>query len=195
MSMLTKSTGCPARGHLNLTLIVVALAGCASPPPAPAGKSVALVNPGFESTNPGRRNDPEGFFSFQHAGEPSYRYALDTSEPRSGARALRIDNIGPEPYGAIAQAVDARGQGGKVARYTAWLRTRDAAGASLTILAQQNGAYLANDTVAVKGTTPWTRHTLVLPIPPGADRIEIGAMLQGKGSLWLDDVELTFGDK
>jgi hypothetical protein len=43
----------------------------------------------------------------------------------------------------------------------------------------------------VKGTTGWTRYTITLAIPERAERVEIGAMLQGKGSLWLDDVELA----
>ena len=79
-----------------ILLAAAALAACATPPPrapvvtppsapapapAPAAASaVTLVNPGFESTVPGRRNnDPEGWFSHQHAGETSYKFALDTA--------------------------------------------------------------------------------------------------------------------
>ena len=35
------------------------------------------------------RNDPEGWFTFHHAVEPSYRFVVDTVNPRSGARSLR----------------------------------------------------------------------------------------------------------
>ena len=122
---------------------------------------------------------------------------MDTAEPRSGARSLRIDNVGPEPYGAIAQIVDARPHAGKVARLSGWLRTRDAngTGAGLTVLVMQGGATLAQNFMLdapVKGTTGWTRYTITLPVNQGADRIEVGAMMQGRGSLWLDDVELEF---
>ena len=42
---------------------------------------------------------------------------------------------------------------------------------------------------AVKGTTGWTRyHDHAAVLPKNAERIEVGAMLQGKGTLWLDDV-------
>jgi len=98
-----------------------ALAACATPhapvvtppasvAPAPAAavpSGVSLTNPGFESTVPGRRNnDPEGWYSHQHAGEVSYKFALDTMGPHGGARSLRIDNTGPDVYGAMAQSLE-----------------------------------------------------------------------------------------
>ncbi len=185
------------------------LIGCASspePPPAaravmasPAPLRVALTNPGFESDKPGQRGDPDGWFSFQHAGALSYRYILDTQEPHGGQRSLRIDNIGPEPYGAVAQKIVARPYIGKTARLTAWLRTRDANdnGAALTLLVLSAGATLAQNFMLdapVKGTTPWTRYTITIPVAKGADTIEVGAMMRGKGSLWFDDVEVEFID-
>jgi hypothetical protein len=158
---------------------------------------VVLVNPGFESVKPGARGDPDGWFSFQHAGDLSYRYVVDTAEPHGGTRSLRIDNIGPEPYGAVAQIVAGAPHAGKVARLSGWLRTRDAngSGAVLTLLVLQGGATLAQNFMLdtpVKGTTGWKRYTITLPVTPGADRIEVGAMMQGRGSLWFDDAELEF---
>lgn len=155
------------------------------------------MNPGFESAKPGARGDPDGWFSFQHAGELSYRYVVDTAEPHTGTRSLRIDNIGPEPYGAVAQIVAGAPHAGKVARLSGWLRTRDANdnGAVLTLLVLRGGATLAQNFMldtAVKGTTGWKRYTITLPVTPGADRVEVGAMMQGRGSLWFDDVELQF---
>jgi hypothetical protein len=174
-------------------------AGSAVPLPsaARAASAAALANPGFESTKPGPRGDPEGWYSFQHAGDLSYRFVVDPVEPHGGARSLRIDNVGPEPYGAISQIVDAVPHVGKVARLTAWLKTRDANdnGAVLTLLVLQDGATLAQNFMLdapVKGSTGWTRYTITLPIAQGANRLEVGAMMRGRGSLWLDDVELEF---
>jgi hypothetical protein len=193
-----------------VVLMVVALTACAAAPPAPVvtpppsvakpaapavTSSVSLTNPGFESTAPGRRNnDPEGWFSHQHAGEVSYKFALDSADPHGGARSLRIDNVGPEPYGAMAQRIDAQPYRGKTLRLSGWLRTRDSANASLTIIVLANGVPLANNFMAdapVKGTTAWKRYTITLPVAANAEFIEVGAMMQGKGSLWLDDVELS----
>jgi hypothetical protein len=173
-----------------------ALAACAATP-APKAPGIALVNPGFESTAPGHRNnDPEGWFTFQHAVQPSYRFAIDTSDPHSGQRSLRIDNTGPDVYGAVAQSVEAKPLAGKTARLRGWLRTHEASegGAVLILSALASGSPLAHNFMAdapVKGTTGWTRYTITLAIPERAERVEIGAMLQGKGSLWLDDVELA----
>jgi hypothetical protein len=210
--------------RLCLALAAAALAACAAPqqapvvtppptaakPPAPvvtpppsAAKpaapavagAVPVINAGFESTAPGRRNnDPEGWFSHQHAGDLSYRFAVDPAEPRSGARSLRIENVGPEPYGAIAQSISAVSYRGKTARLTGWMRTRDTNNAGLTLIVLANGIPVANNFMAneaVKGTTPWKRYTITLPVPANAEFIEIGAMMQGKGTLWLDDVELA----
>jgi hypothetical protein len=208
--------GMPMSAQLHRTLLPLAAAllitGCAAPatppttagplPPAaaaPAPSRFALTNAGFESTERGQRGDPPGWFSFQHAGVLSYRYVVDTLDPRSGPRSLRIDNIGPEPYGAVAQAVRAGPYRGKVARLTAWLRTKEANdnGAVLTLLVLAAGATLEQNFMLdrpVKGTTPWTRYTITIPVARGADTVEVGAMMRGKGSLWFDDVELEFVD-
>lgn len=174
-----------------------ALAAPSVAPAATPSRGVTLVNPGFESVKPAPRGDPEGWFSFQHAGNLSYRFVVDTAQPHGGTRSLRIDNVGPEPYGAIAQIVEGAPHVGKVARLSGWLRTRDASddGAGLTLLVLQSGytlAYNYMSDAAVKGTTGWTRYTITLPVSKGADRIEVGARMKGRGSLWLDDVELEF---
>lgn len=174
--------------------------GTASPVAAAAAAPAAsqranLANAGFESTQPGPRGDPQGWFSFQHAGPASYRFSVDAAERHGGERSLRIDNTGPEIYGAIAQGVDARPWRGKVARVSGWVKTRDAddGGAVLTLLALQSGATLAQNFMPdapIKGTTDWKRYTITLAIPPATDKVEVGAMLRGRGSAWLDDVEL-----
>ena len=123
------------------------------------------------------------------------KFALDTADPHSGARSLRIDNVGPEPYGAIVQTVDAAPHRGRTARMSGWLRTRDAASAALTLVVQANGVTLDANAMAdkpVKGTTAWQRYTITVPVAANAEFVQIGATMQGKGTLWLDDVELAF---
>ena len=182
-------------------ILVALVAACASqsplPPGPPAAKvaSMSLVNPGFESTVVRGNGDPEGWFSYEHAIEPSYKFVIDATNPHSGLRSLRIDNYGPDVYGAVAQSLDAFGYAGKTARFSGWLRTREASegGAVQTVTALMSGATLAHnfmEQAPVRGTTGWQRYTITLRIPAGTDRVEVGAMLQGKGSLWLDDVEL-----
>ena len=191
----TSPSTAPAAG----TRGTAATAPAPATPAAPRAGPVALVNPGFETPVAAHRSDPEGWFTFQHAGDKSYTFALDSADPHGGARSLRIDYIGPEPYGAVAQPFEVGAHAGKLARYTAWMRTRDVGGpgAGLTLLLLSKGAVVSQnfmDDKLVTGTTGWTRYTLTLPIPQGAGRIEVGAMLQGKGSLWLDDAVLEIVD-
>lgn len=186
------TTSAPAAAATQATAAAVAPAA-----PPVAGAAYALVNPGFESTTVNRKGDPDGWYSFQHAGDKSYDFVLDGDRPRSGQRSLRIENTGPEPYGAIAQIVEAKPYVGKTARLTGWLRTRDASGlgAGLTLLVLAGGATLDQNFMyeqSVRGTTDWQRFTITVPVKPGADRVEVGAMLRGTGALWLDDLELAF---
>ena len=176
--------------------------------PFPIGIAMAapvlLVNPGFESTKPGVRGNPEGWVTLQHAGPVSYTFTLDTEIRHGGLRGLRIDNIGPEPFGALFQQVPATNLRGKTVRLVAWLRTRDVVGsalgggAAITLQAMQAGAVLAYNHMSktpVKGTTDWARQEITLDIPANAEQLEVGAMLQGPGSLWLDDVELAVAER
>jgi len=184
------------RGAAGIALACV-VGACAS---AADAAPVAIVNPGFESTKPGVRGDPEGWTAIQHAGPLSYTFKRDADVRHGDAASLRVDNVGPEPFGAVFQQLSAATLRGRTVRLTAWLRTRGVSGsgtgggAVLTLQAMQGGALLAHEHMAatpVKGTTDWTRCEIALAIPRAADQVEIGAMLHGPGTMWLDDVELA----
>ena len=67
----------------------------------------------------------------------------------------------------------------------------------LTLLATQGGSTVTQNFMLdapIKGTTEWKRYTITLPVPAAADRVEVGMMLRGKGTVWLDDVELEIVD-
>jgi hypothetical protein len=185
------SCGAPA-------IAFAAIASCTVPATV-LGASVALVNPGFESAKIGTRGDPEGWTGIQHAGDLSYTFRLDAEVRHRGARSLRVDSVGPEPFGAIYQQLPAAALRGKTLKLVAQLRTRDVVGSAtgggavLTLQAMKAGALVAYDHMAaspVKGTTDWKRYEISLAVPRDADQVEIGAMLHGPGAMWMDDVEL-----
>ena len=176
------------------------------PPPAvPPEKSakplasVPLLNAGFESTKPGKLGAPEGWWAVQHAGPHSYNFTLDTQHPRSGERSLKLENVGPEPFGTIYQAIDATPHRHKTLRFAAWIRTEGTtgnqygSGAGIK-LHSLRGGYMLDYTQmrkdAVQGTTDWTRYEISLKVPGNADQIEVGMNLFGKGTAWLDDAVL-----
>lgn len=161
--------------------------------------SVPLLNPGFESAAPGTVGAPAGWFVGQHAGPPSYAFTHDADAPRTGNLSLRIDNIGPEPWGALDQVIAATPLRGKTLRFSAWLRTRNATGnahgtgAGLAIQTR-HGGYVVEQarmrTDAVAGTTDWARYEVHLEVARTADQIEVGVNLFGPGSVWIDDAAL-----
>jgi hypothetical protein len=171
-------------------------------PPEQAARPVAsvpLANAGFESPAPGRQGAPDGGVAIQHAGPLSYTFTLDGEAFRSGARSLRIDNVGPEPYGALYQVLPAAALRGKTLRFSAWLKTRDAkgnvygSGAGLKLQSMRGGyivdhAQMRMDSVG--GTTDWARYEVHLKVASTADQIEVGVNLFGPGSAWLDDAAL-----
>jgi hypothetical protein len=171
-------------------------------PPERAAKAlegVALANAGFESATPGRQGAPDGWAGIQHAGPTSYTFTIDKDAPRSGAQSLRIDNVGPEPFGTLYQVLPAVALRGKTLRFSAWLRTRDAKGngfgrgAGLKLQTMRGGYIVDNAQMrmdAVAGTTDWARYELHLKVGATADQIEVGVTLFGPGTAWIDDAAL-----
>ena len=168
----------------------VALSSLAAP--------VVLVNPGFESKKPGEGGNPEGWVAIQHAGAESYDFVLDSGQKHSGTQSMRIKKIGPEPYGTITQILDGNRYAGKTVRLSGWIRT-DAVpdgrntGAGLVLMALRGGSFVAHEFMKkarVRGTTDWARYTIELKVPPSANRLELGATLEGAGTVWVDDFEL-----
>lgn len=168
--------------------------------PKPGPARVPIVNGDFESARPGMSGNPEGWFSIQHAGDLSYTFKLDTEQRHSGERSVRVDNVGPEPFGSIYQQVSAQPFRGKTVRITAWLRTRGVTGSAtgpgavLLLQSMRSGAVLTFNHMRDNpqtGDREWTRQQIELAVPADAEQVEFGAMLHGPGSLWMDDVELA----
>ena len=193
-----------ARAFVVVLAAAVSCAGgyAQSPPAAPdaaparAAKPIALVNAGFESKAPGQLGAPEGWWVVQHAGPLSYTFKLDTTKPHSGSQSVRVENVGPEPFGTIFQKFDASPHRGKTVRFAAWVRTEDTkgnrfgAGAGLNLHAMRGGYTIAHRMMrkdAVRGTTDWTRYEITLNVPNEAEHIEAGLNLFGPGVAWLDD--------
>jgi hypothetical protein len=43
---------------------------------------------------------------------------------------------------------------------------------------------------AIRGTQPWTTYEVVLDVPADATGISFGALLNGRGEIWLNDVKV-----
>ena len=175
--------------RLLLALLLAPMTALATP--------VTLVNAGFESKKPGEGGNPEGWVGIQHAGAESYDFALDSGQKRSGTQSIRIKKIGPEPYGTMLQILDGRPYAGKTVKLSGWIRT-DAipegrnTGAGLVLMALKGGSFLAHEFMKkqrVRGTTDWKLYSIELKLPPATTRLELGAILEGPGTMWADDFQ------
>ena len=213
---MAMSDGAP-RHQWALALIACAMLGaCASnapvgepatplpaaPPPAAtsAAQAVSLTNPGFESDKPGvGSNSAEGWTRQQHAGPTAYTFIVDREMKRSGEASMRIRNLRPEVYGSITQRTPAAPHIGKTLRFSVWLRTEDVVanvygyGATPLLQAWGGGSPAASasyEIAAIAGTTNWVRREVTIEVPGAAEWIEVGVLLHGSGTVWLDDVVL-----
>lgn len=169
-------------------------------PDAPGEMRIALVNADFESTARTTHGAPDGWLTAQHAGEPSYTFRLDANAPRTGRHSARIDSIGVQPFGIMYQLLPGAAYVGKRLRFSAEMRTAAAgnddsfSGAVLVLQAMQAGAPLAWERMAdrpLRGDHPWQRHAVELTLPPGTQQVQVGVMLMGNGTVWLDDARLA----
>lgn len=167
-------------------------------PPAPT--PIALANPGFESAAPASNGAPAGWIAAQHAGEISYTFELDDAVPRNGRYTARIDNVGAQPFGILYQLLPGTAHVGKRLRFSADVRTTKAgtddsfSGAVLVLQAMRAGAPLAVERMAdraLRGDHPWQRQSVELTMPPGTDQVQVGVMLMGNGTVWVDDAALV----
>ena len=172
---------------------------------APAAKAtkLPLVNPGFESTKPGRDGAPEGWMASQHTGEVSYDFALDSGVKKTGTQSLRITNIGPEPFGIVSQTLPATALGGRTVRLSAWVKAEKIPeggrrnGATMLIIAKRGSQVVASEAMRkreIQGTSDWTKRSIELAVPARSTELEVGISLQGGGKVWVDDYELEVLD-
>jgi hypothetical protein len=178
-------------------LVVACCTTCAladtSAAPAAGATAIPLVNPGFEAPGAAPPRFP-GWMASVHSNPRAYAFAIDTGVHHAGAASLRITRVGDEPWGMITQALSPAGLSGRTIELSAWLKTDKASGpgAVLTIATTAHGA---TDRVVfleppLAGTNDWSQARVRLAVPPGTSVVEVSAMLQGPGTLWIDDAKL-----
>lgn len=187
-------------GGASLIALLTLLGACASVG-APDSNSqrpnafvVPLVNPSFNSSDNVRF---PGWLPVEHVGVPSYSFAVDTSNPHSSPTSARIRRHGPESWGLIQQIVKVPADWiGKTARLTGYLRSEGVVGVGGGLIVQARGASSSTivhdhmDDRRVVGTQAWKRHQVSVVIPPDTHFIQVAAILQDDGTLWVDDLQL-----
>jgi C-terminal processing protease CtpA/Prc len=88
---------------------------------------------------------------------------------------------------------------GKEVQLRGFLRTSDVKGyATLWLREDGEGSVLRfvnMQKTNLQGTTPWTEYSVILNLVPDARRIVFGALIQGTGTAWVDDLHLLVDGK
>lgn len=128
----------------------------------------------------------------------NYFLTTDNKE-RHGGRAsatLISKNVASdEGYGSMKQEIRADDYRGKRLRYSGFLKTEilDKHAALWMRVEGEGGKILTFDNMesrAIKGTTKWKKYEIVLDVPVEAQHIALGALFEGKGQIWVDDLKL-----
>jgi len=121
-----------------------------------------------------------------------------------GTRSVRIkgesDNIDDGDYMTVMQQFKACDYIGKRIRFSAFIKTQKVEewcglwmrinGATATIVKFDN---MQNR--PIKGTNDWNYYSVVLDIPESSNIINIGVLLTGKGTIWMDHANFEMVDK
>lgn len=184
----TKAKACAGIGAgLRLSALwVLAATGFACASAALAGTPPALVNPAFEQRDPA---------SGMPAGWTPLQGKYEIRSECAAACALRLKSVGEAgQVDGVYQQVVPGSAAGHVLTVSARIRTDDAEGNAFLAVSVLRGESMladhANGPPPPNGTSGWRRIELVVPVPPDATGLVIGAVLRGKGSAWLDSLEL-----
>ncbi len=187
---------------LAASLAAVLSAVAASTCPSIAGAQ-PLTNLGFETQTTGGR--PSGWGM---AGD-GFELVSDSASPLAGRFSLRTRWIGPAGYTvdsrkfAVAnQAFPVARAAGRMLRLSGYIRTEGIAtgyaGFWMRVDGPNGSPPVAFDNMASRGprgTTPWTRHVIELPVDSGAGAIYLGLLHPGDGTAWFDSITVeVFGD-
>lgn len=141
---------------------------------------------------------PKGWWA---AKTDQYEIGLDPQTQRDGKPSAFIASIVPEPstFIGLNQTFRAEDFRGKRVRLKGFLKTQDVkkwAGFWLRADDAQN-KIVAFDNMqkrGVSGTSDWQTGEIVLDIPPQAEKIYLGLLLDGAGQVWMNALSFEVVD-
>jgi hypothetical protein len=133
------------------------------------------------------------------AGTSAYAYHAvhDYDVKHVGMASARLEALQPvaSGFGTLMQTVGADQFRGRRVRFSASVRTQDLkgwAGLWMRVDRGQEKAVAFDNMIdrPIRGTTQWTRHSIVLDVAPDASDISFGLLLDQSGKAWLDDASV-----
>ncbi len=114
---------------------------------------------------------------------------------RASATLISKNAASDEGFGSMKQEIKADDYRGKRLRYSGYVKTEigDQHAALWMRVEADEGKILAFDNMdsrPLKKATGWKRYEIVLDVPENALFIALGALFEGKGQIWVDDLKL-----
>lgn len=155
-------------------------------------------NFGFEKNSMYGGSLPDGWFQWGH----SYVLKTDKSISHGGKASLLIEPMGEksgESFGCIAYAIPANFQAKEI-ELKAYMKLNNVSDGVIGLMLRIDGssgmiAFNDMEERKIQGTRDWTHFSVKLPYPADAKTIFIGATLNGKGQLWVDDFQVLLDGK
>ncbi len=126
-------------------------------------------------------------------GGDGYELKLDGQNPHAGTQCGRIEGKTDSGFGTYTQCIDAQRLRGKRVQLSGFLRSDLQGHGGLWMRIDAAKQVVGFDNMLdrpVKGKTDWTRHRIVLDVPPDSTKICFGFLLTGQGDLWADDFNI-----
>ena len=178
----------PLRIYGSVVLGVALLAGTC------ALSTTLRLNPAFAQESNQSNRAPSGWF-LAGSKPTNYRTGVDKQMLRDALPSAYLVSTVQDPggFGTLMQSVKATQYAGKRVRLQAWVQSNDVtswAGLWMRIDKGQTAVGFDNmEQRAIRGTRPWTMYEVVLDVPADATGISFGALLNGPGKIWLNDVK------
>lgn len=157
-----------------------------------AGATLALLSFG----------PPTGWF-YAGSKPQSYEMGIDKGAGQNSTNAATIKSKDKtiDGFGTLMQQCNPDKYLGKRVRMTGYVKSEDVSSwAGLWLRVDQSGSQqpLSFDNMGsrpIKGTTGWKKYEIVLDVPDNASLIAYGALLDGTGQVWFDNITFEIVDK
>jgi hypothetical protein len=153
------------------------------------GTAMQFENTGFENGLAGWHKYSQRFNAYEAGVDETVKHGGKTSGY------LKAEDDSLDVPGEIGQRIRADVYRGQRVRLTGFLKTagvEKGAGIGLGtgLLDGRQGPYDDMTTRLITGTNDWQKVEIVLDVPADTTTITMGAMLRGKGQVWVDDLQM-----
>jgi len=126
-----------------------------------------------------------------------YEHGIDTTTTYEGKNVAYLQSVVDKAagFGTLMQMFKADDYRNKHMRFSAHVQSQGIecwAGLWMRVDGPGEGKSLSFDNMQsrpIKGTTDWHQYEVVLDVPPESVNIAFGILLDGKGQVWLSDVQ------